>query len=75
MEKSLKEMFRVLKPNKYAVIVIGNATYLGQEIKTIGFTIDYGEKVGFKLIKNLDKIIFGLYNFMQKEKILIFQKT
>ncbi|MCL0048059.1 hypothetical protein M1N20_01170 [Dehalococcoidia bacterium] len=29
MKKSLKEMFRVLKPNKYAVIVIGNATYLG----------------------------------------------
>ncbi|MBL7074332.1 hypothetical protein ISS37_03720 [candidate division KSB1 bacterium] len=28
MKESLREMFRVLKPNKYAVIVIGNTTYL-----------------------------------------------
>lgn len=74
MKKSLEEMFRVLNPQKYAVIVIGNATYLGQEVKTVEFTIDYAEKIGFKLVKNLDKIIFGLYNVMQKENILIFQK-
>jgi DNA modification methylase len=74
MKKSLEEMFRVLKPKKYAVIIIGNATYLGQEVKTVEFTIDYAEKVGFKLVKNIYKIIFGLYNVMQKENILIFQK-
>jgi tRNA G10 N-methylase Trm11 len=74
MKKSLEEMFRVLKPKKYAVIVIGNATYMGQEVKTVEFTIDYAEKIGFKLVKNIDKIIFGLYNVMQKENILIFQK-
>ncbi|HDL60631.1 MAG TPA: hypothetical protein ENH14_04145 [candidate division WOR-3 bacterium] len=74
MKKSLKEMFRVLKPNKYAVIVIGNATYLGKEIKTVEFTIAHAEKIGFKLVRNIDKIIFGLYNVMQKENILIFQK-
>ena len=75
MEKSLEEMFRVLKRQKYAVIVIGNATYMGQEVKTVEFTIDYAEKIGFKLVKNIDKIIFGLYNVMQKENILIFQKV
>ena len=74
MKKSLEEMFRVLKSNKYAVIVVGNATYLGQEVKTVEFTIDYAEKIGFKLVKNIDKIIFGLYNVMQKENILIFVK-
>jgi len=74
MKKSLEEMFRVLKPKKYAVIVIGNATYMGQEIRTLEFTIEYAEKIGFKLVKNIDKIIFGLYNVMQKENILIFQK-
>ena len=74
MKESLEEMFRVLKPKKYAVIVIGNATYMGQEVKTVEFTIDYAEKIGFKLVKNIDKIIFGLYNVMQKENILIFQK-
>ena len=74
MKKSLEEMFRVLKPDKYAVIIIGNATYLGQEVKTVEFTIDHAEKIGFKLVKKIDKIIFGLYNVMQKENILIFQK-
>lgn len=74
MIKSYSEMFRILKPNKYAVIVIGNAVYQGQEIKTIEFTIDHMEKLGFSLVKNIDKIIFGLYNVMKKEKILIFKK-
>jgi hypothetical protein len=74
MKNSLKEMFRILKPQKYAVIVIGNATYMGQEIKTVEFIIDYANKIGFNLVKNIDKIIFGLYNVMQKENILIFQK-
>jgi SAM-dependent methyltransferase len=75
MEKSYKEMYRVLKPGKFSVIVIGNATYNGHEINTVEFTIDYCQKIGFKLVKNIDKIIFGLYNVMQKENILIFQKT
>jgi DNA modification methylase len=75
MKKSLEEMFRVLKPGKYAVIVLGNATYMGQEIKTVEFVIDYAEKIGLKLVANIDKIIFGLYNIMQKENILIFKKS
>ena len=75
MRKSLGEMHRVLKPNKYAVIVIGNATYLGQEVKTVEVTIDYAEKIGFRLVKNIDKIIFGLYNVMKKENILIFRRA
>ncbi|MCL0041899.1 hypothetical protein M1N12_02415 [Peptococcaceae bacterium] len=74
MKKSFEEMYRVLKPEKYAVIVIGNATYQGKEIKTVEFIIDYAEKIGFRLVKNIDKIIFGLYNVMQKENILIFKK-
>jgi tRNA G10 N-methylase Trm11 len=74
IKKSLEEMFRVLKPKKNAVIVIGNATYLGQEVKTVEFIMHHAEKIGFKLVKNIDKSIFGLYNVMQKENILIFQK-
>lgn len=74
MERSLEEMYRVLKPEKHAVIVIGNATYMGEEIKTVEFVIDYAERIGFTLMKNIDKIIFGLYNVMQKENILIFKK-
>lgn len=75
MKKSYDEMYRLLKPNKYAVIVIGNATYQGQEVKTVEFTIDYMTKLGFKLEKNILKLIFGLYNVMKKENILIFRKV
>ncbi|MEM4068014.1 MAG: DNA methyltransferase [Candidatus Micrarchaeaceae archaeon] len=74
MEKVYSEMYRVLKSDKYAVVVIGNAVYHGQEIDTVGFTIDYMSKIGFKLEQNILKIIFGLYNVMNKENILIFKK-
>lgn len=48
MMKSYEEMYRILKRGRFAVIVIGNATYLGKEIKTVEFTIDHCEKIGFK---------------------------
>jgi len=75
MKKSYYEMHRVLKPDKYAVIVIGNATYQGKEVKTVEFTIEYMERLGFKLVNNINKIIFGLYNVMKMENILIFKKV
>ncbi len=67
MKQSYCEMHRVLKPDKYAVIVIGNATYQGQEVKIVEFTIEYIENIGFKLVLNINKIIFGLYYVMKKE--------
>jgi tRNA G10 N-methylase Trm11 len=74
MEKTYLEMYRVLKPNKYAVIVIGNATFQSKEIRTVESTISFMKKIGFSLFKNINKIIFGLYNVMKKENILIFKK-
>lgn len=75
MKKSIEEMARVLKPNKYCIIVIGNATYQGEEVPTVQTIIYYCKKAGLKLEKNIDKIIYGLYNVMQKENILIFKKS
>jgi len=74
METSYAEMYRVLKPGGYACIVIGNATMNGEEIRTVEFTIDECQKLGFELVRNIDKIIFGLYSIMQKENILVFRK-
>jgi DNA modification methylase len=74
MEESYDEMYRVLKDGRYCVIVIGNATLQGNEVRTVDKTIEYCQKIGFKLEKNMDKIIFGLYNVIQKENILIFSK-
>ncbi|MCX7880458.1 MAG: DNA methyltransferase [Ignavibacteria bacterium] len=75
MLSSYTEMHRVLKPNKFAVIIIGNATYQAKEINTVDFTIDVMKKLGFKLTLNINKIIFGLYNVMKKENVLIFKKA
>lgn len=74
MEESYEEMYRVLKDRKYCVVVIGNATLQGKEVRTVNKTIEYCEEIGFELEKNMDKIIFGLYNVIQKENILIFRK-
>ena len=54
IRKSYGEMYRILKPNKYAVIVIGNATYQGEEVKTVEFTIDYNKVSEFLEIKAED---------------------
>ncbi|MDI6757387.1 MAG: DNA methyltransferase [Endomicrobiia bacterium] len=74
MKKAYSEMHRVLKPGKYCAIIIGNVTYQGKEVDTTQHVIDYCQSIGFTLKRKIDKIIFGLYNVMMKEYILIFQK-
>jgi predicted methyltransferase len=74
MRRSFQEMHRVLDDGRRCAIVIGNATYQQRKIKTIEFTIEECEKLGFTLVKNINKIIYGLYNVMQTDKTLIFRK-
>ncbi len=74
MKKCLDEMMRVLKPNKYALIVIGNAAYKNETLESVEFITQYANKIGLRLINSINKTIFGLYNVMQKEKVLIFKK-
>lgn len=72
MRRSLQGMWRVLKPGRCAVI--GNATYLGAEVPTVRMVTDEAERLGFQLLRDMDKIIFGLYNVMINERILFFRK-
>lgn len=74
MEAAYKQMYAVLKPGKHCAVVIGNVTFQGEEIDTTQIAIETCTKIGFKLVSKIEKIIFGLYNVMQKEYILIFQK-
>jgi len=74
MHKSISEMYRVLKKGKYCVIVVGNVTFQNKEVDTAERTIRFCQDMGFSLRKKIEKIIYGLYNIMQKEYILIFKK-
>ena len=74
MKKAYSEMHRVLKKGKYCVIIIGNVTFQEKEIDTAQNVVNYCEEIGFKTIKKMEKIIYGLYNGLQKEYILIFRK-
>lgn len=74
MAIAYSEMYRVLKPGKYCAIVIGNVTFQGEEVNTTQHVVDHCQNIGFTLVKKIEKIIFGLYNVMQKEYILIFRK-
>ena len=74
MKKSLDEMMRVLKPNKYALIVIGNAAYKGQTLESVELIVKHANEIGLRLSNSINKTIFGLYNVMQREKVLIFKK-
>ena len=74
LQRSFHEMHRVLEEGRYCAIVVGNATYQHRKIKTIEFTIEECKKLGFTLVKNINKIIYGLYNIMQTDNTLIFRK-
>lgn len=74
MKRSLEEMMRVLKPNRYALIVIGNAVFGGTPLRSVELITEHANDIGLQLTKSVDKTIFGLYNVMQKEKVLIFKK-
>jgi hypothetical protein len=74
MKRSLEEMMRVLKPNKYDLIVIENAVFGGTPLRSVELITEYASNIGLRLTKSINKTIFGLYNVMQKEKVLIYKK-
>lgn len=74
LKAALNEMFRVLKPGKSCVLILGNATVNGNEVPTVETTISHCCEIGFELERVVEKTIFGLYNIMQSEKILVFRK-
>jgi hypothetical protein len=75
MRQCAREMHRVLRPGAMAAVVIGNMVYEGKEIDTTAMFIEACEAAGLTLEHVVDKIIFGLYNVMQKEYILLLRKA
>ncbi len=59
MTRVLKEMYRVLKPGKAAVVVVGNSVIRGIDMETQNCLADIGRNMGFVVpkigIRNLDR--------------------
>jgi len=74
MQQMFREMARVLKPGAAAAFVIGDATVNGREVTTTDTMATWAQEAGLEIERSIPKIVFGLYNVMQDERILIFRK-
>jgi SAM-dependent methyltransferase len=74
MQCTFKEIQRVLRPGGRAAFVIGDATVDKSEYTTRATMIEWAQDAGLVLERNIKKIVFGLYNVMLDESILIFRK-
>ena len=74
MQRMFREVARVLKPAARAVFVIGNATVDRKEYTTTEQMSEWAVESGMEREREVPKIVFGLYNVMRDEKILIFRK-
>lgn len=74
MRKVCVEIARVLKPNKYAVIIIGSNTNQTGGIRLEDKIINYCEGAKLKLVKSIVKPIKGMRNTMKEEYVLFFNK-
>ncbi len=75
MRAAYAEIARVLRPGRMAAIVLGDAVVGGSRVPTVKNCEETFRRLGFRQLHKINKIIFGLYNVMQREDILIFQKS
>ena len=74
MQQMFRQVARVLKPGTRAIFVIGNATVDRSEYTTTEQMSEWAVEAGMEREREIPKIVFGLYNVMKDEKILIFRK-
>ena len=74
MRRMFREVARVLKPGARAAFVIGDATVDKSEYTTTQEMSDWAVAAGLEREREIPKIVFGLYNVMLDEKILVFRK-
>lgn len=73
MQRMFREVARVLKPAARALFVIGNATVDRNEYTTTEQMSEWAIDAGMEPEHEIPKIVFGLYNVMRDEKILVFR--
>ncbi len=59
MKRTLQEMFRVLKPGKAAIVVVGSSIMRGKDTETASCLKEIGEMIGFEVpkigVRNIDR--------------------
>jgi DNA modification methylase len=59
MDRVLREMYRVLKPGKAAIVVVGSSNLRGRDTETQNCLVDIGKSIGFEVpaigVRNLDR--------------------
>ena len=74
MERVCEEVYRVLKPNKILVVIIGSNTNQTGGIRLEQKIIDSCNQLGMPLVKSILKPIKGMRNTMKDEYVLFFKK-
>ncbi len=75
MDRFCQEASRVLKKNKYLVIIIGSNTNQTGGIRLEDKVIESAHSYGLILVKTIIKPIKGMHNTMKEEYILFFEKA
>jgi len=59
MRRALREMFRVLRPGRAAIVVVGNSVMRGKDTETQKCLAEIGRMIGFQVpkigVRNLDR--------------------
>ncbi len=70
----MSEAARVLKKNKYLVVIIGSNTNQTGGVRLEQNVINSAKKYNLELVKSILKPIKGMRNTMKEEYILIFER-
>jgi SAM-dependent methyltransferase len=74
LARAVQEMARVLKPGGGLALVLGDASVDAEVLPTTRLASEAAVAAGLKPGPAIDKVIFGLYSIMLREKILLFSK-
>lgn len=74
MQQMFGQVAKALKPGGRAAFVVGDATVDGSEFTTTEEMTSWAVAAGLSHERSLPKIVWGLYNVMNDEDILIFRR-